>query len=80
MAIELPVKQKYRDHVNGHHKSTSGNGGTNKHRGETDKKRKEAAQEATRDNQMVMVLDQGRKIRWYRAADWYGTAGRDSAA
>lgn len=46
-----------------------GNSGVNKHRGETNKDRLAAAQATTRANQMVLVLDGGRKRRWVRAAD-----------
>ncbi len=75
MSVEIPNRQKYLVHTSGHHKSSSNNGGVNRHRGETDKNRKTAAMAATRENQMVMVLDEGRKIRWVRAADWYGVDG-----
>jgi hypothetical protein len=76
VAVELAVKRKYLQHVNGHHKSSSNNQGANKHRGETDKVRKAAAMQATRDNQMVKVLWQGRKIRWFRASTWYAMDGQ----
>jgi hypothetical protein len=69
MAVEIRLRRKYLEHVNGHHKSSSGTSGANKHRGETNKVRKEAAQAATRDNQMVLVLVGGRKRSWVRATD-----------
>ena len=75
MAIELPNRRKYLEHVNGHHKSSSNAQGVNKHRGETDKARKAAAMQATKDNQKVMVLWEGRKIRWFSAAEWYAQDG-----
>lgn len=76
MAIELPNKRARP--VNGHNKSSSNTQGVNKHRGETDKRRKEEAQAATKANQMVMVLEDGRKIRWYRADVWYAMSGHGS--
>jgi hypothetical protein len=69
MTVEIPLRRKYLEHINGHHKSSSGTSGANKHRGETDKKRKEAAMAATRANQRVLVLVGGRKRSWVRAAD-----------
>ncbi len=69
MSIELPNKRG--QPPTGRYKSSNNSQGANKHRGETDPRRKKAAQEATRNNQMVMVLEQGRKIRWYRANLWY---------
>ena len=78
MAVEIPNRRKYLQHVNGHHKSSSNSQGTNKHRGETDKTRKAAAMAATKANQRVMVLVDGRKIRWYRADVWYAMGGHGS--
>jgi hypothetical protein len=55
--------------VNGHQKSRGGNSGVNRHRGEPDKTKLQAAQEQTRANQMVLVLVNGRKRTWRRARD-----------
>ncbi len=73
MAVELPNK---RGRPSGKkQKGTSNNSGVNKHRGEIDKVCKAAAMIATKENQMVMVLDRGQKIRWVRADIWYAQNG-----
>lgn len=63
MPVELRLRKKYLEHANGHHKSTGGNSGTNKHRGLTGSA-KQVATEQTRKGAKVLVLEGGRKRKF----------------
>jgi hypothetical protein len=65
VGVEIPLRSKYLYHVNGTQRSSpSGQAGPNKHRGETNKDRKAAAQAATRANMKTLVLVDGRRRSW----------------
>lgn len=67
MPVEIPLKLKYRRASNGRFKSSHSVTGISRHRGEADQKRRDAAQQMTKANRMVLVLVDGRHRRFVRA-------------
>ena len=65
---EIRLKWKYRrPQANGHQKSSaSGHSGVNRHRGETRKDVREAAQAVTKAHTPILVLTSTGKRRWVR--------------
>jgi len=67
--MEIPLKRKYRVGFKSRHKSTTSNGGNNRHRGETDSRRREFADNQRKLHQRVMVLLPSGKRRFVLASD-----------
>lgn len=68
MAVEIPLKYKYRCVKAGKtNASRTSNNGPARHRGETDKNRLAVAQSVTAANRMVLHLTASGKLRWERA-------------
>jgi hypothetical protein len=73
MAVEIKLRAKYLNHVNGTQRSApSGNAGVNRHRGEPRKQVKEEQQRITAEHQMALVLVGGRHRRFVRVRDLEG--------
>ena len=65
--MEIPLKEKYRRIQSyGRNKSTSGNSGTNKHRGEVRRDVREAAQAVTTARRPTLTITASGKRRWIR--------------
>lgn len=63
VGIEIPPKNRQLT-AKRNPSPSSGNSGPNRHRGETNKDRKAAAQAATRENMKTLVLVEGRRHSW----------------
>ncbi len=67
MAVEIPLRGRYRNVTNSSQKSRGGNSGSTKVRRERIKGEKEKDQAATKANQKIMHLAGGRKRTWIKA-------------
>jgi hypothetical protein len=63
MAVEIPLRSKYRHVTNGTHKSTGGSSSVKKHRGLTGKAKEEAQRQTSRGAKVLVLVD-GRKRRF----------------
>jgi hypothetical protein len=70
VAVEIPLREKYRVVTNGRQKGGSNNSHAAKVRTPLRKEDREAAQRATAENRMVKVLVGGRKVRWMSQQAW----------
>jgi hypothetical protein len=70
MSIEIPLKAKYSGRKKGVQKSKHNDGGTPSKKKELSKAQRDAAMVATRENQMMMIMDGPHlKKRWVRVRD-----------
>lgn len=69
MSVEIKLRRKYVKVTSGSQKSGGGRSGSTKKRMEQPRGSKEAAQAITKANRMMLVLVDGKRRTWVRAAD-----------